>query len=101
MKWDLYGSDRKDILLTDLEPKNLESDLHRYQEYFGEDFGIPELLTIMDIKAKATIAEAINDAPEFLIHQLCSALDARGYSLGDTFCAIDHVAEAIENLAAD
>ena len=101
MKWDLYGTDRKDIILADLEPKNLECDLRRYQDYLGDDFGVSELLMLIDIKAKAAIAEAINDAPEFLIHQLCSALDARGYGLGDTSCAIDHVAEAIENLAAD
>ena len=45
-------------------------DLRRYQDVFGEEFGVKELLMLEDIRVKAMIAGALADMPEFLLIRL-------------------------------
>lgn len=72
-EFDLVGYDRKEHFESHLEPGRLGEELERYKEIFETDFGVKELLELEKIKALALVAEAINDAPEFLAHQLGKA----------------------------
>lgn len=73
-EWRLYGSDRKDRFEKELVPDELAYTLMCYQKELGMDFGVPELLELEKIKALAMIAEAINDAPEFLLDNVGCAV---------------------------
>lgn len=94
--WSYYGSDRKEIFERDITPEALSDTLNQYQRTFGKSFGITELLELEKIRAMALIAEAINDAPEFLVDQIGKARSE------SSFCsisgAIESVAEAINEL---
>ena len=44
MDWCLYGEDKRREIDRDLKPEYLLDDLRRYQDVFGEEFGVKELL---------------------------------------------------------
>ena len=68
--------------------------LERYKRIFGKDLGIQELLMIKDIRAKALIAEALNDIPEFLIDQVVKMRNDHGT---DTVVdCLNNIAEVLE-----
>ena len=93
-KWDLYGKDRKLGFEEGLTPESLSGELRRYQKTLGRNFTVQDLLTLHDIRAKALIAEAINDAPEFLIDQIGKMRDA---AEGDTITGcLSNIAEIME-----
>lgn len=89
-EFDLVGYDRKEHFEKHLEPYRLGEELERYQEVFETDFGIKELLELEKIKALALVAEAINDAPEFLAHQL---------GKGGFYKNIRYVSDALDRIA--
>lgn len=68
--WTLVGYDRKEAFERELSPNALQSKLKQYQEALGKEFGVKELLEMERIQATVLVAEAINDFPEFLVHQL-------------------------------
>ena len=70
MDWCLYGDDKRKEMDRDLKPEYLLDDLRRYQDVFGEEFGVKELLMLEDIRVKAMIAGALADMPEFPIDQI-------------------------------
>ena len=53
MDWCLYGEDKRREIDRDLKPEYLLDDLRRYQDVFGEEFGVKELLMLEDIRVKA------------------------------------------------
>lgn len=61
MDWCLYGDDKRKEMDRDLKPEYLLDDLRRYQDVFGEEFGVKELLMLEDIRVKAMIAGALAD----------------------------------------
>lgn len=85
-EWRLYGSDRKDRFEKELVPDEMAYTLMCYQK----EFGVPELLELEKIKALALIAEAINDAPEFLLDNVGRAVKEGIFS---------SVPEALESIA--
>ena len=95
--WRNFGSERKEAFERKLTPEELQDKLYDYQEALGEDFGIKELLMLEDIRSKALIAEAINDAPEFLLDQV--GLMRNGYSVGTISGALSDLAEAVQQIA--
>lgn len=93
-KWSLYGRERKEVFEQALTPEDLSCELKNYQKVLGKCFSIQDLLALHDIRAKALIAEAINDAPEFLIDQIGKMRDARE---GDTITGcLSNIAEVLE-----
>ena len=94
--WSCFGGDRREIFEEEISPNCLAETLKLYQRTFGKSFGITELLELEKIRAMALIAEAINDAPEFLVHQICCARDE--ISSCSINSAIESVAEAISEL---
>ncbi len=95
--WRYFGSKRKEEFESDLTPKELLDRLYDYQEVFGEEFGIKELLMLEDIRSKALIAEAINDAPEFLFDQL--GLMQNDCGVGTITGALSDLADAVQQIA--
>ena len=94
-EWSLYGTDRRDVFEKSyLDPEMMLMDLKRYQIVFGKEFGLQELLIIKDLQAKAMIAEAVNDAPEFLVAQLMKNKDDIGFY--DIACSIGEISEEME-----
>lgn len=92
-EWRLYGSDRKDRFEKELVPDELAYTLMCYQKELGMDFGVPELLELEKIKALAMIAEAINDAPEFLLDNVgCAVKEGIFNSVPE---ALESIADAI------
>jgi len=96
-KWNLYGTERRDCFEQALEPQELKLTLTSFQKVFGSSFGISELLMLMDIKAKAMIAEGINDAPEFLVDQIGKSSDLPVFTSPSD--ALYDISESIEQLA--
>ena len=70
MNWDLHGTDRRLIFEGQLEPDKLARELQRYQKVFGKEFKLQDLLQLEEIRSQALVAQAINDAPEFLLDQV-------------------------------
>lgn len=68
--WTLVGYDRKEVFERELSPDELKRKLDQYRNTLGKDFGVREMLELEKIRAMTLIAEAINDFPEFLVHQL-------------------------------
>ena len=79
MDWCLYGDDKRKEMDRDLKPEYLLDDLRRYQDVFGEEFGVKELLMLEDIRVKAMIAGALADMPEFLIDQIGKASNSSNF----------------------
>lgn len=75
--WRSWGSDRRVEFEKELLAPELEHELRYYQNYLSGEFGVRELLMLKDIEAKARIAEAINDLPEFLLDQIGIAINER------------------------
>lgn len=73
-EWSLVGYDRKEAFERNLDPESLAMELVQYQYELGKSFGIAELLELQRIRGLALIAEAINDAPEFLAHHIYQAI---------------------------
>jgi hypothetical protein len=103
-EWNLYGTSRKEVLVDSLTPERLNLALRRYQSELDEEFSIKDLIDIKKIEAMALIAEAINDAPEFLSDQIgkmrngrdtatiTDRLDAVSYAISDLAEAVrEHV----------
>ena len=42
LDWCLYGNDKREEMDRDLEPEYLWDTLQRYQDVFGEEFGVKE-----------------------------------------------------------
>lgn len=78
-EWCLYGDDVKENFEKGLEPEWLEDELIKYKETFGDEFRIQDLLIIMDLRAKALIAQAINNAPEYLLDQIGKARNSHEF----------------------
>ena len=96
-EWNLYGSDRRDRFLKELDPQALKTTLTRYRKALGKEFSIADLLRLEDIRVKALIAEAINDAPEFLIDQIYKGWQSYGsISIKESF---SRIADGLEELA--
>ena len=83
LDWCLYGNDKREEMDRDLEPEYLWDTLQRYQDVFGEEFGVKELLMLKDIRVKAIIAGALADMPEFLIDQIGKANNSSTFSFCD------------------
>ena len=49
MDWCLYGDDKRKEMDRDLKPEYLLDDLRRYQDVFGEEFGVKEILMLICI----------------------------------------------------
>ena len=96
-EWNLYGSSRKETFVNSLTPERLDRDLRRYQSEIGEDFDIKDLVHIREIQVLALIAEAINDAPEFLIDQIGKMRN--GMDVGTIPTSLDVLSDAISELA--
>ena len=95
-EWNLYGSERREIFEESIKPESLFYTLQQYQKTFGKTFSIVELLELEIIRAMALIAQAINDAPEFLLDQVGKAFSSsKFHPISDS---IEMVAEAIESL---
>lgn len=75
--WRSWGPDRRVEFEKELSAPELEHELRYYQNYLSGEFGVRELLMLKDIEAKARIAEAINDLPEFLLDQIGIAINER------------------------
>lgn len=69
-EWRHWGTDMMNRFDDDLKPQNLRDSLKDYQEVFGNEFTLDELIRIQEMMSKALIAAAINDFPEFLIDQI-------------------------------
>lgn len=88
----LFGNRNKNEFMESMSPDNLYDEMMSYRNKFGESFNISDMLKIKEIESRALIAEAIEDAPEFLFHQLALYRNDGPTSIVD---AIDAVAEAI------
>jgi len=95
-EWNYYGADRRIAFESRLEPDFIAAELKRYQRVLGKMFGIPELVELEKIRAIALVAEAINDAPEFLVDQIGQALNDSKFNAVSN--SIDSVAEVISEL---
>lgn len=96
--WRAWGSERKANFEATLTPDGLQDDLERYGAYFEEDFGMRELLELRRIQALALIAEAVNDAPEFLLDQIGIALSEPRFQRISN--GLESIAEAIEGISS-
>ena len=94
-QWQLYGTERKNNFENNLEPDSLKCTLNSYRQVLGSDFGIQELLMLEYTRALALVAEAINDAPEFLIDQLGEARNS--YNFPSIPNGLETVADAIRD----
>lgn len=95
LEWNLYGEERKDNFERLLTPDKLYDELISFQEVFGDGFGIRDLLLLMDIRAKVLIAEAINDAPEFLVDQIGKAYDDDSFHSKSIAGALGDIADTL------
>ena len=95
LDWCLYGNDKREEMDRDLEPEYLWDTLQRYQDVFGEEFGVKELLMLKDIRVKAMIAGALADIPEFLIDQIGKANNS------STFPYVTRAVERIANVVEE
>lgn len=96
-EWNLYGTSRKEALVDSLTPERLNLALRRYQRELDEEFGIKDLIEIKKIEALALIAEAVNDAPEFLSDQIGKMRNGRDAATIPE--SLDAVSDAISELA--
>ena len=94
MDWCLYGEDKRREMERDLKPEYLSGDLRRYQNVFGESFGVKELLMLEDIRVKAMIAGALADLPEFLIDQIGKANNSSNFP--SVTRAMERIADVVE-----
>lgn len=94
MDWCLYGDDKRKEMDRDLKPEYLLDDLRRYQDVFGEEFGVKELLMLEDIRVKAMIAGALADVPEFLIDQIGKANNSSNFP--SMTRAMERIADVVE-----
>ncbi len=94
MDWCLYGEDKRREIDRDLKPEYLLDDLRRYQDVFGEEFGVKELLMLEDIRVKAMIAGALADMPEFLIDQIGKASNSSNFP--SVTRAMERIADVVE-----
>lgn len=94
MDWCLYGDDKRNEIERDLKPEYLLDDLVRYQDVFGKEFGVKELLMLQDIRVKAMIAGALADMPEFLIDQIGKANNSSSFP--SVTRAVERIADVIE-----
>ena len=70
---DLYGYKMAEQFMRDLKPEYLLMELKEYQQFFGNEFGIAELLEVKRIEVEAMKAANIADAPEYLCDQIGKA----------------------------
>lgn len=94
MDWCLYGEDKRREIDRDLKPEYLLDDLRRYQDVFGEEFGVKELLMLEDIRVKAMIAGALADMPEFLVDQIGKAHNSSSFP--SVTRAMERIADVVE-----
>ena len=94
MDWCLYSDDKRKEMDRDLKPEYLLDDLRRYQDVFGEEFGVKELLMLEDIRVKAMIAGALADMKEFLIDQIGKASNSSNFP--SMTRAMERIADVVE-----
>ena len=94
MDWCLYGDDKRKEMDRDLKPEYLLEDLLRYQDVFGEEFGVKEFLMLEDIRGKAMIGGALADMPEFLIDQIGKANNSSNFP--SMTRAMERIADVVE-----
>ena len=94
MDWCLYGDDKRKEMDRDLKPEYLLDDLRRYQDVFGEEFGVKELLMLEDILVKALIAGALADMPEFHFDQIGKASNSSNFP--SMTRAMERIADVVE-----
>ena len=94
INWCLYGDDKRKEMDRDLKPEYLLDDLRRYQDVFGEEFGVKELLMLEDIRVKAMIAGALADMPEFLVDQIGKANNSSSFP--SVTRAMERIADVVE-----
>ena len=94
MDWCLYGDDKRKEMDRDLKPEYLLEDLLRYQNVFGEEFGVKEFLMLEDIRVKVMIAGALADMPEFLIDQIGKANNSSNFP--SMTRAMERIADVVE-----
>ncbi len=98
LPWILEGTERKNRFEERLTPENLAWELEEYQKVFGKSFGLDELLRLEQVRSNALIAEAINDAPEFLLDQIgrmrnCTEMPTIGRSLRDISETLERISD--------
>lgn len=93
MEWDNFGRDRREAFESNLDPDWMYYKLSKYRNEFGDDFTITNLIEIEKIRALALIAEAINDAPEFLIDQIAKA--RKSYDFPSILPYLESITEAL------
>ncbi len=78
-EWTLHGEHVREQMDKALDPEELSYELSRYRKALGKDFGISDLIKIRDIQAKTRIAEAICNAPEYLMDQIGVARNSSNF----------------------
>ena len=94
MDWCLYGDDKRKEMDRDLKPEYLLDDLRRYQDVFGEEVGVKELLRLEEIRVKAMIAGALADMPECLMDQIGKASNSSNFP--SMTRAMERIADVVE-----
>lgn len=75
--WVLNGSEEIGPFLNLLErPREISEDFASYVECLGDDFTIDQLFKLYEIRAKALMAKAVYDLPEFTMDQLFRAFNS-------------------------
>ena len=69
-QWTLVGWEKRSQIEREIEPMELKNKLNEYRKALGKDFSIHDLLMVEDIRSKAVIAEALNNMPEYLLHEI-------------------------------
>jgi hypothetical protein len=90
---DYFGRDRKDAFERGIKPDCLADKLRLYRKEFGNSFTITDLIEIEKVRALALVAEAINDAPEFLIDQIGKARNS--YEFPSILPYLESITEAL------
>lgn len=78
-EWCYYGEKARENFERDLRPDYLLEELKSYQKYFGDEFGIKDLLAIKEMKVKTLLTEAISRFPEYLLDQIGMARNSSNF----------------------
>ncbi len=87
-----------------VSPANLKSTLEDYRSTFGEDFTLRDLLMILDIDAKHSIADAISGIPDNLyvpaeeMTAIADSLAAVAGAVAESRCSDDSCCEIAEDV---
>ena len=77
LEWTLNGNKEVGPFIKTLsDPEELWKEFHYYKDTFGEEFTFEMLLKVYDIHAKALVAKAIYDHPEYTADQVFKAFNS-------------------------